>query len=111
MGKNIFLMLVFIFFAQNSFAESYFARTKIERLIIHDSKDIIVTFQDPVAAEGCNNKTQVALRRSNESFKEIYAALLVAYSSDRTIDGFLNGCSNEWQSKGMSYLIRLDLVK
>jgi hypothetical protein len=102
----------FIFYANSAYALSSISTSKISKLIVHDSGDIIVQFSENVAAnENCSISNRIVLKRSHGIFKELYAALLSSFHSQNYVTGAVNGCSTEWQSKGMPYLIRLDLSK
>ncbi len=100
-----------IAFIQPAFAASAFSPTKIAKITLHDSGDLIVVFKSAVIVEGCKNTWAVVLQRSNPFFKERYAALLSAFHGQTLVSGYVNGCSTEWQSKDLAYLIRIDLEK
>lgn len=108
----MYVAIFTLFLIQNTYALSEFSRTKIAKLIIHDSGDVIVLFKsNVVTGERCQNTGQVVLQRSDPFYKDRYAALLSAFHGQTTISGYVNGCSTEWQSKGTAYLIRIDLEK
>lgn len=108
----ILILSSFIFISSNVNALTFFTTSKISQLIVHDSGDIIIQLNGSVAnSENCTTPDRLVLQRSHISFKEMYAALLSSFHSQTSVSGFVNGCSSEWQSKGMPYLIRLDLSK
>lgn len=117
MENNLLKKIILVFtlsmpFIETAHALSSFSETKIARLIMHDSGDVLVIFRTKVVnGEGCTNTGQVVLKRNSPFFKERYAALLSAFHGQTVITGYVNGCSEEWQSKGTPYLIRFDMLK
>ncbi|MDR0237814.1 hypothetical protein [Acinetobacter sp.] len=108
----VLVLSTFLLISSNVNALNFFTTSKISQLIVHDSGDIIIQLNGNVAnSENCTLSDRLVLQRSHISFKEMYAALLSSFHSQTSVSGFVNGCSNEWQSKGMPYLIRLDLSK
>ncbi|WP_445114748.1 hypothetical protein [Acinetobacter sp. WZC-1] len=108
----ILILSSFILILSNVNTLTFFIASKISQLIVHDSGDIIIQLNGSVAnSENFTMLDRLVLQRSHISFKEMYAALLSSFHSQTSVSGFVNGCSGEWQSKGMPCLIRLDLSK
>jgi len=106
-----FFLLLSYFISLSVYSGSWLSETKISKFISHDSGDIIVEFDDAVVNEGCANKKVVVLSKKNSNFKELHNALLVAFFNQNFISGYVNNCSEEWQSNGYAYLIRVDILR
>lgn len=93
---RFFLIVLAVFYSSHLFASSSFAPNTISTLIVHDfGTDIIVVLKnsDTKNLEGCGDNTQITLKRNHPLFKEMYAALLVAFHSQASISGWVHGCA------------------
>lgn len=91
-------------------ANSPFSRFTIASLVVHDDGNhiLLVAANGPIAnQEGCPDNSQLTLRRQHPAFKEMYAALLLAYQTSNPVVGWVNGCS----AFGTPLLTRVDLWK
>lgn len=110
MPKTKCLVFAFLlFFPFFSHANSQFSYTTIDELIIHDyGTEILITLPGNVSnGEGCSISSQLVLRTSHPLFDQMYAALLSAFHSGTTFNGWVNGC-HSW---GMPVLTRLNLKR
>lgn len=107
--KKLFLLFILVWSSQ-LYASSSFALNTISTITVHDfGNDIIVILRntDTKNTEGCADNTQFTLKRNHPLFKEMYAALLVAFYSRTSISGWVHGCAPF--SPTVPILTRLDL--
>lgn len=90
-------------------ANSSFAKTTVSSVVVHDfGTAVLIQLASTPNTEGCVQTGYYVLEKSLPSFKEIYAAILLAYSTGTSVQGWVNGCN---ASLGYPTLTRIDLVK
>lgn len=69
---------------------------KVTKLVAHDTGHVFV-YTDPaltVGFAGCSNVSHLQVSSANPSFKNIYAALLTALTSQGAVVGWVSGCNS-----------------
>lgn len=105
--RSVLLMLALLFAGAAS-ATSPISTTTISRVVVHDfGTHVLFVLSKPVTnTEQCANNSMLALEKSRSFFKEIYAAALLAFHTNGSIEGWVHGCAFD-----APLLTRLDLVK
>lgn len=70
---------------------------------LHDSGHAIILFGGSTNTEGCATpslKNYVLISKTNPNFKAMYATALLALSTGRPIQGWVNGCTDVWGNGG-----------
>ncbi|WP_266169237.1 hypothetical protein [Dyella subtropica] len=66
---------------------------------IHDSGNALITLGSSANTEGCATpalKNYILIPKTNANFNAMYATALLALSTDRPIQGWVNGCTDVW---------------
>lgn len=104
MTRLVLALVFMVAMPQVGQANSSFSEAQIDRLIVHDSGDILIIFPSSVNSTECGAPADMLkLDGSSPLFDKIYPAILSAFHSRTTVSGWVNGCD------GSPLLTRLDL--
>lgn len=70
---------------------------------IHDSGHALVFLASSSNTENCatgSNANTVAISKDDPNFKALYSTALLAYAMGRSLDGWVNGCTDLWGNGG-----------
>jgi hypothetical protein len=80
-------------------ANSDNGNNEVLSVAIHDSGHAVVTLGSSANVEGCATpslKNYILIPKTNSNFKAMYATALLALSTGRPIQGWVNGCTDVW---------------
>ena len=97
-------------FSFSVYANSSFSQATINGIIVHDYGTVllIVFNSPPVNSESCSGNDFFVLYKAHPSFKEMYAAIMLAYSTQSKVTGWVNGCDATFSRP---VLTRLDMYR
>ena len=99
MSKSLVVAIYFICFlgwSGDALCQGWISKNQVSRLVVHDVDDVIYvhTTMGVGGSQTCAAGTNImAVQRSHPKFKELYAALLTAFTTRMFFGGWVSGCS------------------
>jgi len=99
------LTALLMVFAPTAIANSPNGSNAIISVGIHDSGHALVLLETSTNTEGCATpslKNYIVIANTNPNFKAMYATALLALSTGKPVEGWVNGCTDLFGSKAVT---------